>query len=480
MPRIRIGLLGFVILVLSVTNLHAATQWAIVIGVSQYLELPQAQWLRYAHQDARSFADLLKSRMVGVPPENVKMLLNSEATTRNIKEVLGSWLRDNSGPDDIVYVYFAGHGVVDDKQNEAYFVTYDTKPGEWYSTAYGMAELKRILGTLQYRHLILITDACKSANVGTDRFGSRDLEKALEAYQNVQLRYKGKEPAVLAEEEATLLYRLFLLKKRSPSIFKPAVLAEKSNTFKLDDPFLMVWSGGNLNIVDKERAFGFIVSGDDQAKAIPGQVVSFVSYKGEAYRISKSSLTLPNQQQPLPATYTKDGKKQSFDEITGIAANQYGDILVATHGPNGLYRLNRETGVTTPFTAGEFKTKKLAVDSEGNFYVLNDALTTVTIWDARGKTIATIQPTTFGNKEIVDFTVDSFDNIYLLDKEGQFVILGGLNQPADLKLKTIYKQQIVEQSKSNESKPMKDLRAMTVSPSGSVFVVSKQSLLSFQ
>src|SRR5215471_4040534 len=166
MPRIRIGLLGFVILVFSVTNLQAATQWAIVIGVSQYLELPQAQWLQYAHQDARSFADLLKSRMVGVPPENVKMLLNSEATTRNIKEVLGSWLRDNSGPDDIVYVYFAGHGVVDDKQNEAYFVTYDTKPGEWYSTAYGMAELKRILGTLQYRHLVLITDACKSANVG--------------------------------------------------------------------------------------------------------------------------------------------------------------------------------------------------------------------------------------------------------------------------------------------------------------------------
>ncbi|HSR49494.1 MAG TPA: hypothetical protein VLV83_01625, partial [Acidobacteriota bacterium] len=49
--------------------LEASEQWAVVIGISEFQLLPEKQWLDYAHSDARSFADVLKSRRVGVPPE---------------------------------------------------------------------------------------------------------------------------------------------------------------------------------------------------------------------------------------------------------------------------------------------------------------------------------------------------------------------------------------------------------------------------
>jgi hypothetical protein len=167
----------FVLLVtcLAVPTYAADSQWAVVIGISDYKNLPEDQWLKFAHEDARSFADHLKSRYVGVPPENVKFLLNQDATSENIKDALGAWLPDRVAAGDTVYIYFAGHGVVD-KTDAAYFVTYDTNPERLYATAYPMLEMKRIMSNLPHRHLILISDACKSGSIGKEARTSRDLE----------------------------------------------------------------------------------------------------------------------------------------------------------------------------------------------------------------------------------------------------------------------------------------------------------------
>lgn len=157
------------------TPLYAAdTQWAIVIGVSDYKNLPEDQWLKYAHEDARSYMDFLKSDRVGVPASNVKYLLNKDATTVNIKAALGSWLPDRAAAGDTVYIYFAGHGIVD--KDVPYFVTYDTDPNELYATAYPMQEMKQILSRLPKRHLVLIVDACNSGSIGKEARTSRALD----------------------------------------------------------------------------------------------------------------------------------------------------------------------------------------------------------------------------------------------------------------------------------------------------------------
>src|SRR5436190_19066472 len=118
----NLSILVLFLLCIAMPAYAADTQWAVVIGISEYKNLPEDQWLKFAHEDARSFADHLKSRYVGVPPENVKFLLNQDATSENIKDALGSWLPDRVGAGDTVYIYFAGHGVVD-KTDAAYFVT---------------------------------------------------------------------------------------------------------------------------------------------------------------------------------------------------------------------------------------------------------------------------------------------------------------------------------------------------------------------
>ncbi|HSR66861.1 MAG TPA: PEGA domain-containing protein [Acidobacteriota bacterium] len=178
-PPLAIGRAAAFILMLAAASagnqLAASEQWAVVIGISEFQLLPEEQWLNYAHSDARSFADVLKSRRVGVPPENLRLLLNRQATTRNVKHVLGSWLRDRVEPKDTVYLYIASHGVVT-KRKEAYFITYDTDPASLYATGFPMAELRRVLSELPARNLIVASDACKSGNVGPELFDSRDLE----------------------------------------------------------------------------------------------------------------------------------------------------------------------------------------------------------------------------------------------------------------------------------------------------------------
>jgi hypothetical protein len=175
MSLMKLSILVLFLTCLTIPAYAADTQWAVVIGISDYKNLPEDQWLKFAHEDARSFMDHLKSRYVGVPPENVKFLLNQDATSENIKDALGSWLPDRVAAGDTVYIYFAGHGVVD-KTDQAYFVTYDTNPDRLYATAYPMLEMKRIMSNLPHRHLILISDACKSGSIGKEARTSRDLE----------------------------------------------------------------------------------------------------------------------------------------------------------------------------------------------------------------------------------------------------------------------------------------------------------------
>jgi hypothetical protein len=104
------------------------------------------------------------------------------------------------------------------------------------------------------------------------------------------------------------------------------------------------------------------------------------------------------------------------------------------------------------------------------------------IVDWQGKSLATLLATTVGVKGITDFTIDTFDNLYVLDEEGQYVILGGINLSKN-KLKPLQKQTVVEKSVDKPNappKPLKDLRAIAVSPTGSVYIATKDQILSFE
>jgi len=143
--------------------------WAVVVGINDYPQLPK---LKYAVNDARAFRRLLVEKNL-VPAENITMLLNEKATLRNLRSALGTGLKGAADSDDMVIIFYAGHGAterdamsMDGDGLEKYILTYDTDPSDLFSTALPMRDLALIFHRIRSERLIFIADACYSGASG--------------------------------------------------------------------------------------------------------------------------------------------------------------------------------------------------------------------------------------------------------------------------------------------------------------------------
>ena len=143
--------------------------WAVIIGIDRY---PHVRQLKYAANDANLFYDYLVMRNQ-IPAKNVVLLLNQDATLTNIKSALGTDLKNMASRDDMVLIYFAGHGVTErDAQSpdgdglEKYLLPFDADLNDLYATALPMGELSRIFNRIRSERLIFIADACYSGASG--------------------------------------------------------------------------------------------------------------------------------------------------------------------------------------------------------------------------------------------------------------------------------------------------------------------------
>jgi uncharacterized caspase-like protein len=150
-------------------------RWAVVVGISQFKYTSKGITpLRYADADARSFYEFLKSPQGGAfPTSNMKLLLNKEATLANITEAINVFLA-KAIEDDIVIIYFAGHGAPDPNNvKNMFLLTYDTDPSKMASSGYLMDDMKRAMERfIKARNVLVFTDACHSAGV-TGEYATR-------------------------------------------------------------------------------------------------------------------------------------------------------------------------------------------------------------------------------------------------------------------------------------------------------------------
>jgi hypothetical protein len=149
--------------------------WAVVIGINDYPRLPP---LKYAVNDARAFHRLLVDEN-RVPPENVILLLNAEATLTNLRSTLGTRVKNLARENDMVIIFFAGHGATerdaaspDGDGLEKYLLPYDAQPADLYSTALPMAEIARIFNRIRAERVVFIADACYSGGSGGRTVGA--------------------------------------------------------------------------------------------------------------------------------------------------------------------------------------------------------------------------------------------------------------------------------------------------------------------
>jgi len=168
-------------------------KWALIIGISQFADskIPQ---LNYPAKDAKDFAALLDDPQVGrFNPENVHVLLNADATTKEIKAGL-NWLARSAQPDDLVVVFIASHGSPRemDTRNVNYIVTNDTEIGsqdQLFATALAMVEVTGVIRSrIQARRTLVLLDTCHSgaaaggrglrltADIGESSVGSETLD----------------------------------------------------------------------------------------------------------------------------------------------------------------------------------------------------------------------------------------------------------------------------------------------------------------
>ena len=143
--------------------------WAVVIGINAYTHVPK---LSYAVNDARGFYRILVEEN-RVPAENVTLLLDEKAALHKLRSVLGTQIKKKAGKEDMVIIYFAGHGATerdtmspDGDGLEKYLLPVDADPEDLYASALPMRELSHIFNRLRSDRLIFIADACYSGATG--------------------------------------------------------------------------------------------------------------------------------------------------------------------------------------------------------------------------------------------------------------------------------------------------------------------------
>jgi hypothetical protein len=152
--------------------------WAVVIGINSYSNI---RTLKYAVNDARLFYNhLVKYNQI--PAENVKLLINQEATLTRLRSTLGTHLKNRAGKDDMVIIFFAGHGATekdamspDGDGLEKYLLPYDADPKDLYATALPMGEISRIFSRIRSERLVFIADSCYSGASGGRTIGIADI-----------------------------------------------------------------------------------------------------------------------------------------------------------------------------------------------------------------------------------------------------------------------------------------------------------------
>jgi uncharacterized caspase-like protein len=141
-------------------------KWALVIGVGKFQDARLD--LQYTTKDARDFAAALTDAKYGrFKKDHVRLLLDEEATTRNIKSELNLLAR-SAGRDDLVLIYLASHGSAreSDVGGVNYVITHDTDVGDpdsLYATALPMVEVVNVVrNRVKSRRAVVILDTCHS------------------------------------------------------------------------------------------------------------------------------------------------------------------------------------------------------------------------------------------------------------------------------------------------------------------------------
>ena len=154
---------------------------AVVVGINDYQD-EQITDLKYAVADAEAFAERLGDQGTF---GSIKLLTTTQSdedkrpTKFNVLRALET-VAGNAGPDDMLLLYFSGHGVRD------YLLPQDGRLSSPENSGIAMAEINRILEGSQASRQVLILDCCHSGGLRVG--GVRDEAVMLEEQEKAFLK----------------------------------------------------------------------------------------------------------------------------------------------------------------------------------------------------------------------------------------------------------------------------------------------------
>ena len=171
---------------------------AVIVGIDDYKD-PLIPPLSHAQADAETLAGLLRRR-VRQEDLSVRLLVNDQATNRNITAAIGEDLHRAVERDDVVLLYFACHGSPERRapkdRRSHYLIPNDTEYGRIFTTGIDMErDIARWLERLEDAKLVvLFLDACFSGVAGGRSFvgpvlaANPTLDKYLERTEAISIR----------------------------------------------------------------------------------------------------------------------------------------------------------------------------------------------------------------------------------------------------------------------------------------------------
>lgn len=175
--------------------------------------------VKYAAQDGKTFEEYCL-RTLGLPRENIRFAVNAKYL--EMKEML-KWfgeVADVYGKDANFIVYYAGHGVPDEKGN-CKLIPADVSIND-VNNGYSLKEIYTSLGKLPLNSALVLIDACFSGNDRQDVVALDETHRGIapvvkqEAVTGnvvVLTAASGTETALAYEEQAHGLFSYFVMKK---------------------------------------------------------------------------------------------------------------------------------------------------------------------------------------------------------------------------------------------------------------------------
>lgn len=144
-----------------------STLWLLAVGVSRYADT--ALTLEFADTDALEISRALRSAAAGGHYREVRSLVltNEKVTRASLLDGLANFL-GKAGPDDVVALFFAGHGVRDLTSGTYYFLPHPARGDNLLTEGLRMTDFDEMLRIIRrnVRAVVVMLDTCHAGALG--------------------------------------------------------------------------------------------------------------------------------------------------------------------------------------------------------------------------------------------------------------------------------------------------------------------------